>query len=139
MDAVDPRPLVLIVGRGVLLLNKIMLGLAPGLRITMCIVKHLPESIGAVAPVFKKFGKRFCLRLIVAEVRFVVVGLCRIRAETREHAGARRPADCILGVGMIKECSSFREPVDIRRMNVRCSVAIEFGTEIVDTDYQYIW
>ena len=61
-----------------------------------------------------------------------------IGTTTREHARTRGAADGILTVGAFEKRSASGELVDVRRVNVIGSVAVQLGPKIIDTDYENV-
>ena len=83
--------------------SKVVLRFAPGSRVAMGVVENLAEAIGLVAIALKMFGQRDYVRKRISKMGFVIVGFGRIRAATREHAGAGGPANCVLSISVFEE------------------------------------
>ena len=83
--------------------SKVVLRFAPGLRVAVSVVEDFTETVSSITVVLKMFWQRGYVRKRVSKMRFIVVGFGRIRAATREHAGAGGPANCVLSISVFEE------------------------------------
>src|SRR4051794_31506165 len=78
--------------------------------------------------------QRHNIRSLFAKVRGVVKNARRVRSQPCEEARSRGVADWILAIRSIEQNTARGQPVNIRAMNVRLSVATEFRPQIVQRD-----
>jgi len=124
---VDTR-LFIFVSRGcVLVAFYVELRLAPGLRVALSVVEDFTEAVSFVSVFFEKLWQGCGIREVIPKMSFIVVGFGCVGAAASEHAGTRRPADCVLAVGAFEERTASGETIDVWRVDVLGSVAVELG------------
>ncbi|MDP3068986.1 MAG: hypothetical protein Q8N18_01800 [Opitutaceae bacterium] len=99
---------------------------------------NFTEAEADVAVFPEQFRQRHHVGQRLAEMGVQIPDLRRVGTRAREHAGARRRANCLLAIGAVEDHAALGETIDVRALDDRVAIAAELRPEIVGDEKQDI-
>ena len=101
-------------------------------------MEHLAVGNGVIAVVLKVLGQADDAGEILVGIGVVIEKTVFARPNAGQHARPGSAADRDVTIGPIEQHAPCREPVYIRRLNKRVTVATQLRPQIVDKDQEDI-
>ena len=97
-------------------------------------VVDFTDGEGLVALGFEVLWEREGVGVLLSHGGFEIPTTGRLRSQAGHETGAGGAADCDLAVGALEEGAARGEGIDVGRMDVFVTVAVELRAEVIDCD-----
>ena len=95
-------------------------------------MEELAHPLRVIAVVLEVLRQRDSVGDPLAKMRPIAPDTGRVRSQSRQQAGTRRPANGLLTVGPQKDGSALRQPIDVWTLDVIPAVTAQLGPQVVD-------